>query len=111
MLDNLRHQLWQAKFLNPVTPQDLLQNANDPSYNSIDFKTGTSGMKVTLQFEDNGDLVKAVYHYDPEGLLQESYMVEPNGKSIIFDRQSIIKDLLVQIQLLKSSQSSSEVSA
>lgn len=111
MLNNLRHQLWEAKYLNPVSLHDLIENGKDSDYKSINFIPSTSGIEVKLVFEDDGELVEAVYLYDSNDLLQQIFMIEPNGKSLIFDRETTIKSLLTQIHLVKTGQKNNEIPA
>lgn len=101
MLKKLREELWEAKYLNPVWPSDLLENSRDPNYKSINFKPTETGLEVTLLFKDNGELISAVYIFNNEDYLQKLYMIEPTGKSLIYDRELEIQRIMINIHSFK----------
>ncbi|HSH36615.1 hypothetical protein, partial [Schnuerera sp.] len=60
-------------------------------------------LEVTLLFQDNNELITAVYIFNSENKLQHCYMIEPNGKSIIYDREQEIETIMAKIILIKES--------
>ncbi|MGZ9782499.1 hypothetical protein [Bacillus pseudomycoides] len=103
MLQQLREKLWQAIYLNPVWPNDLLDNAKDPHYHGVNFSTSNEGTKVDLVFEDDGKIIKASYHFDSNDYLQKAIMFESNEECILYDRQAQINEISNQIKLYKQS--------
>src|SRR5690625_981232 len=103
MFKNSEEKLWKAISSNPVWPSELIENTKDLNYKSINFTSRRDGQEVNVLFEENGDLAKAIYNFDENNLLQHCYMIEPQVKSIIYDRQQIINKLKVDIEIAKLS--------
>lgn len=97
MLNQLRKQLWEAMYLNPVWPYELLENAKDPEYQSISFKPLDNGFEVELLFTDEGQLVKAVYLFDSNNYLQRAVMRENEHESVIYDRNQLVTNIMNEI--------------
>lgn len=107
-IEYLRDELWKLMYLSPISPSDLLENAKDPDYKSINFKHIEGGTEVELIFTDNGDLVKTNYIFKNNEQLQQIIMDEGTCHSIIYDRQKEIDKILFQINDLNASKNKIE---
>lgn len=101
MLDELRKELWETMYLNPVWPDELLETAKEPGYQSIEFKSVNKGLEVELTFIDEGVLVTAIYNFDKDDLLQEAHLIENGTRSIIYHRNDLISEIMAKITLIK----------
>lgn len=98
MIELLRRKLWESIYLNPVSPNDLMDNSSDPDYKSVEFVYSKEGLHITLSFEDAGDYVTAIYTFDNKQLLQNVVMVESGHETVVFDRQKQIKEISMKIK-------------
>ncbi|KZB90050.1 hypothetical protein A2U94_17980 [Bacillus sp. VT 712] len=102
MIEQLRLQLWEAMYLNPVWPHELLENIKDPSYKQVNIKPIDGGSVVELTFVDDGELCNAFYTFDSDDHLQQATIVEGQEETIIYDRSQLISSTLDKInQLIK----------
>ncbi|MED4904078.1 hypothetical protein [Parageobacillus thermoglucosidasius] len=111
MLNKLRTQLWEAMYLNPVWPHELLENAKDPEYKNISFKPLDAGLEVELLFMDEGQLVKAVYLFDSNDYLQRAVMYENEHESVIYDRNQLVTNIMNEILELTGVKQSNKIIA
>jgi hypothetical protein len=111
MIEKLRNDLWEAMYLNPVWPHELLENAKDPSYNSVNFKPCDSGTEVELLFTDEGALIKSVYTFDSEEHLQRAVIIENETESVIYDRAQLVASILNQITSYSKNEKANQVTA
>lgn len=102
MIEVLRRKLWETIYLNPVTPAELMKNLTDPDYTSVECVNLDRELRITLSFKDDGELIKTVYSYDSNNLLQNVVMQELDTQSVIFNRQEEIKVILNEISNCKN---------
>lgn len=97
MINDLHNALWQAMYLNPVFPDDLLKNVKDQDYTNVAFIPTESGCIVELAFYDEGEFVEARYIFDEEDRLQKALMYETGHESIIYDRDVLVNEILSKL--------------
>ncbi|KZD41630.1 MULTISPECIES: hypothetical protein [Bacillus cereus group] len=98
MINQLREKLWKTIYLNPLYPNDLLENAKDPDYHGVNFSAYKGGTKVDLVFQDLGQIIKATYYFDSKDFLQKAVMYEFEKESIIYDRNLEIQSIIDKIK-------------
>ncbi|MFB6585335.1 hypothetical protein ACFCVQ_06655 [Bacillus thuringiensis] len=100
MINQLREQLWKTIYLNPLYPNDLLDNVKDPDYHGVNFSSHKGGTKVDLVFQDLGQIIKATYFFDSKDYLQKAVIYELNKESILYDRNLEIQSIMNKIKAI-----------
>ncbi|MGG3012244.1 hypothetical protein ABEO98_22520 [Brevibacillus parabrevis] len=86
MVDALRKKLWEAMYLNPLWPSELIENAMDPDYSQVKFSKWENGTKAELVFIDEGEEITTTYLFDEKEFLQSAIMTEFGRETVIYDR-------------------------
>lgn len=102
MLEELRKKLWEAKYLTPVWPTELIETVKEPGYTGINFKPNNDGLEAEISFIDNGQLCFAYYIFDKENHLQHAYILEDGIKTVIYDRKELVMSIMNEIILYKT---------
>lgn len=97
MIEQLRKELWEAMYLNPVWPHELLDNIKDPSYKEVSMKPIEGGSVVKLTFVDEEELCHAFYTFDLNNYLQHATMLEQGIETTIYSRDKQVANLMNKI--------------